>query len=68
MDLYAKAIGEAIGKELGGLGTGVMYVIQALKNQPGFDTVKFQEEIQYYIDNLPPEGGSTKRFLQEIIK
>ncbi|WP_186309174.1 hypothetical protein [Pseudomonas oryzihabitans] len=60
-------LGTVIGKELGGIAVGVIYVVKALKNQPGFDNAEFEKEIQYYVDNLGDDKESTKAFLKALI-
>lgn len=57
-----------VAKEIGNLAVGIAYVVQALKNQPGFMKENFNKEIQHYIDNLDDDKENVKQFLRMTLK
>lgn len=59
---------DPVAKEIGNVAVGMAYVVQALKNQPGFMKDNFNKEIQHYIDNLGDDKETVKQFLRMTLK
>lgn len=57
-----------VAKEMAHLIDGIAYLVQALKNQPGFMKDNFNKEIQHYIDNLGDDKESVRLFLKIMLK
>lgn len=47
--------------------TAILFIVKALKNQPGFDRDSFEKEIQHYIDNINDQTGVGKDILRKAL-
>lgn len=67
-DQSAKLIGETIGTSVGEVAVAIGVIVQALKQQPGFNVEDFNSKIQSAIDNVSAREEDKRPLMVGILE